>query len=427
MSDQLPLSGIRVLDFTHAVAGSFGSMLLGDLGAEVIKVERPGRGDSSRFMNLTEKFGRDLPRSGGDYFLAINRNKRSITIDLSLEAGRTLALELAAKCDVVLQSFRPGVMERLGLNYDAVKKRNPAVIYGSLSAYGDSGPLSHQPGMDVAVQARSGVMSITGYEGDLPVKPGASLADFSGGVYLSYGVLAAIAHKLRTGEGQLVTCSLLDATMVMLSNYVVAVLDGGAQLKPMGSGHPQIVPFQAFPTSDGHIVISAGTNRIFRDLCRELGLKDLALDQKYATNPDRVRNRELLVALLSDKLRHRSTATWLAQFEAADIPCAPVQTMAEGFADPQLVANGGIVEISHPVYGTIHQVPSPQRYSASPRTPMTPPPLLGEHTDEVLSEILGLNMEQLEDLRRQGVTEASSSAEAQIRRVGRSAGEEGEL
>ncbi len=398
-----PLTGIRIADFTHAVAGSFATMLLGDLGADVIKIERPKRGDSSRYMNLTERFGSDIPRSGGDYFLAINRNKRSVAIDLSLPAGRDLAMDLVAKCDIVAQSFRPGVMTRLGLDYEHVKPRNPSVIYGSLSAYGETGPLSHQPGMDVAVQARSGVMSITGYPGNPPVKPGVSLSDFSGGIYLAFAIMGAFTHRLRTGEGQLVTCSLLDATMIMLSNYVVAVLDGGAELSPMGSGHPQIVPFQAFQTLDGYLVISAGTNRIFRDLCRILNHPELADDPRFRTNPERVRHRDELVKLLGAVLVERSTAAWLSVFEAAEIPCAPVNTMAEAFSDPQLVAGGGVIEVDHPIFGKLHQIGFPGHMSASPAAVRRPAPLLGQHTDEVLAEVLGLDANQLASLRNDEV------------------------
>jgi len=375
-------------------------MLLGDLGADVIKIERPKRGDSSRYMNLTEHFGTDIPRSGGDYFLAINRNKRSVAIDLSQPAGCDLAMDLIAKCDVVAQSFRPGVMERLGLGYERVKAINPSVIYGSLSAYGETGPLSHQPGMDVAVQARSGVMSITGYPGSPPVKPGASLSDFSGGIYLGFAIMGALTHRLRTGEGQLVTCSLLDATMIMLSNYAVAVLDGGAELTPMGSGHPQIVPFQAFKTQDGYLVISAGTNRIFRDLCRVLNMSELADDPRFKTNPVRVRHRDELVKLLETVLVQRPTDAWLEMFEAAEIPCAPVNTMSQAFRDPQLVAGGAVTEVNHPVYGKLHQIAFPGRLSATPASVRRPPPLLGQHTDEVLKELLDLDANQLEALRK---------------------------
>jgi crotonobetainyl-CoA:carnitine CoA-transferase CaiB-like acyl-CoA transferase len=403
LSRPAPLSGVRVADFTHAVAGSFATMLLGDMGADVIKIERPERGDSNRYMNMTTRFAGDIPRSGGDYFLAINRNKRSVAIDLSCEAGKDLAMRLIERSDVVAQSFRPGVMERLHLGYADIQARKPTIVYASLSAYGERGPLSGQPGMDVAVQARSGVMAITGYAGSPPVKPGASLSDLSGGVFMAMGIMGAILSRMQTGNGQHVTCSLLDATMAMLSNYVVAVVDGGADFGPMGSGHPQIVPFQAFPSSDGYVVISAGTNRIFRDLCRLLDVPELATDERFRTNPARVKHREALIGELSRITQRRDTRTWLSELEAAGIPCAPVNTLAAAFADEQLVANQTLLEMQHPIYGLVHQIGPPFRFEGSHAAIRRRPPLLGEHTDEVLGDLLGVQAGELASLRSEGV------------------------
>ena len=398
-----PLDSVKVLDFTHGVAGPFATMLLGDLGADVIKVEKPGRGDASRYMNVSDRFRADIPRVGGDYYLAINRNKRGITLDLGQDRGRELALALADRADCVVQNFRPGVMGRLGLDYAAVRARNPGVIYASLTAYGASGALAHQPGMDVAVQARSGVMSITGEGGGGPVKPGVSLADFSGGAHLVVAVLAALLHRGRTGEGQELGVSLLDATAIMLANYSVAVLDGDADIRPMGSGHPQLVPFQAFPTADSHIVIATGTNKLFRHLCRVLDRSDLADDPRFDTNPERVSNRDALVAILSDQLARGTTAEWIARFEAAEIPCAPVHTLREAFADEQLAANDMVLTVPHPDLGALHQLGIPYKFEATPCTIDRAPPRLGEHSDEVLSETLGIEAPELDALRRDGV------------------------
>lgn len=398
-----PLDGIRVLDLTHGVAGPYTVMLLADLGAQVWKVEKPGRGDATRYMNVSDRFLADIPASGGDYFLAINRNKRSVTLDLSTGRGRELALALAAESDLVVSNFRPGVMERLGLGYDAVRAVNPAVVYAVLTAYGREGPLAHQPGMDVAVQARSGVMSITGNGGGDPVKPGVSLADFSGGVHLATAVLAALYQRERTGHGQRVDVSLLDATMSMLINYSVAVRDGGARLAAMGSGHPQLVPFQAFPSADGFVVIATGTNRLFTDLCRVLDTPELAGDERFASNTDRVTHRAELIELLSRYTRTRTTAEWLAIFERAQIPCAPVNTMAEALADEQLFANGMVVEVEHPRHGTLHVTGSPYRFEGGRPQAWRPPPMLGEHTREVLSGVLGLADDTLTELERDNV------------------------
>lgn len=407
-----PLDGTRILDFSHGVAGPYATMLLGDLGAEVIKVERPGRGDVSRFLNVSDVFNRDIPDSGGDYFLTVNRNKKSVALDLSSDKGRQVALDLAAQCDMVVQSFRPGVIERLGLGYDDLRKIRPDVVYGSISAYGEHGPLAHQPGMDVAVQARSGVMSITGEFGSSrPVKPGVSLADFSGGVHLAVGMLGAQVRRLTTGEGDYVTVSLLDATLSMLSNFAVTVLDGGTELSPMGSGHPQLVPYQAFATADGYIVISTGTNRLFRDLCTLLELPELIDDERFATNPLRVIHRETIVPILETVLARRTTAEWIELMERDGIPCSPVNTMREALNDPQLAANDSLIEFDHPVYGKIHTTRSPYRYRAG-LGESTRPPRLGEQTDEVLADLLGYDEGRRASLLAAGVVATASDARA---------------
>jgi crotonobetainyl-CoA:carnitine CoA-transferase CaiB-like acyl-CoA transferase len=398
-----PLSGTRILDFSHGVAGPYATMILGDLGAEVLKIERPGRGDVSRFLNVSESFNRDIPASGGDYFLTVNRNKKSIALDLGSDEGRAVALDLAKQCDMVVQSFRPGVIERLGLGYDDIRAIRPDVIFGAISAYGQFGPLAHQPGMDVAVQARSGVMSITGdFGGTRPVKPGVSLADFSGGVHLAVAMLAAQVRRATTGEGDYVSVSLLDATMSMLSNFAVTVLDGGTELEPMGSGHPQLVPYQAFATSDGFIVISTGTNRLFRDLCMLLGLPELIEDERFATNPSRVTHRDTIVPILEDVLAKRTTAEWIEAMEREGIPCSPVNTMREALNDPQMAANDSFLTFDHPVYGTIHTTRTPYRFKQG-LGDNTRPPQLGEQTDEVLESLLGYDETKRRALHEAGV------------------------
>jgi crotonobetainyl-CoA:carnitine CoA-transferase CaiB-like acyl-CoA transferase len=398
-----PLAGVKVLDLTHGVAGPYCVMQLGDLGADVWKIEMPGRGDATRYMNVSDRFGSDIPASGGDYFLAINRNKRSVAINLKTGAGLALVCRLAEKADVVVSSFRPGVMDRLGLGYTRLAEANQRLIYASLSAYGRRGPLAGQPGMDVAVQARSGVMSITGYEGDKPVKPGASIADFGGGVHLTVAVLAAMYSRERTGVGGQVHVSLLDSMISMLSNYSVAVRDGGATIKPMGSGHPQLVPFQAFPTSDGYVVIATGTNRLFVTLCGLLGLPALSSDPRFAVNSDRVVNREVLVELLSEQTRTQTTDHWLDLFERNSVPAARVSTMAQAFEDEQVVANDMIRAVTHPMYGELHVVGSPFKFGDSEMMIRHVPPQLGQHTAEVLAEVLGLSDAELEQLRQEEV------------------------
>ena len=398
-----PLEGVRILDFTHGVAGPYATMILADLGADVIKIEKPGRGDATRYLNVSKQFMGDIPRSGGDYFLAINRNKRAITIDLKKEEGVHIALRLAKICHAVVQNFRPGVIDRLGLGYDVVRGVRPDVVYGSVSGYGPKGPLAGHPGMDVAVQARAGVLSITGYPGMPPVKPGVSLADFSGGAHMAIAMLAALMHQFRSGEGQYVEVSLLDATMSMLSNYCVAVLDGGEDIQPMGSGHPQLVPFQAFETSDGHVVIGTGTNKLFGVLCELIDRVDLAEDDRFKRNDSRVQHRVELIDELTQITRTRTTAEWMDQLVRVGIPCSPVNSLSEAMREPQLEANQMVVEVQHPVYETLHLMGVPYKLSATVCDIRKPPPMLSEHTDEVLGELLELGGAEVELLRTEGV------------------------
>lgn len=350
-------------------------------------------------MNVSERFASQIPRVGGDYFMSINRNKRSVTLDLKQDRGRDIARQLAAHVDLVVQNFRPGVVERLGLGANDLMSQNPKLIYASLSAYGNVGPMAGQPGMDVAVQARSGVMSITGHESSAdPVKPGVSLADFSGGAHLAIATLSAIIKRGITGKGSEIDLSLLDATMSMLSNYSVAVLDGGADITRMGSGHPQLAPFEAVKTNDGHIVVAAGTNRLFRELCRVLGRGDLATDERFRANPQRVRNRQALLVELEVAFKQQSTKEWLKTLELEHIPCAPVNSLRQAYDDPQLAANGMLRHIQHEELGTISQLGAPYWIDKQLLPIRIPPPRLGEHTCEVLTEFLGLSAAQLDEL-----------------------------
>jgi crotonobetainyl-CoA:carnitine CoA-transferase CaiB-like acyl-CoA transferase len=399
-----PLDGIKVLDFTHGVAGPYCSMVLGDLGADIIKIEKPGRGDPTRYMNVSESFRGDIPRVGGDYFLAINRNKRAITVELKEDRGRKICYDLAKWADVAVQSFRPGVMSKLGLDYQALRAVNSRLIYGNLTAYGQNGPLAKRAGMDVAVQARSGVMKLTGRIGDdQPLRTGVSLADFGGGIFLATALITALYVRERTGRGQEIDISLLDATMSLLSNYTVACYDGGARLKPMGSGHPQLVPYQAFPTSDGYIVIGAGTNKLYRDMCLAMRLDDLRQDPRYATNQDRVLRRDELVPKLSEVMKTKTTAEWLLIFEAGDVPCAPVNEMHDALHEPQLAANGMIQEIDHPAIGKLHVTGSAFKFSEMHCDIRRHPPMLGEHTEQVLADVLNYSQEEIGRLRADAV------------------------
>lgn len=397
-----PLAGVKVLDFTHGVAGPYCTMVLADLGADVVKIEKPGRGDPTRYMNVSERFHSEIPKVGGDYFLSINRNKKSVGIDMKSPEGVEVCKELAQWADIAVQNFRPGVMEKLGLGFSVLSEINPRLIFANISAYSD-GPLSDKPGMDVAVQARSGVMKVTGAVGsDEPLRPGASLADFGGGIYLSNAIMAALFERERSGLGQEVSVSLLDATMSMLINYSVAVIDGGAELTPMGSGHPQLVPYQAFPTNDGHIVISAGTNKIYRELCVALGRPELGDDERFATNQLRVRNRAAIVALISEETNKRSTADWIELFEKSGVPCAPVNTLAQAYSELGTGPEGMLQTLHHEEAGDIHVLGIPFRFSRSPGAVGAPPPMLAQHTTDVLSGVLGKSTDEISILKRSG-------------------------
>lgn len=399
----LPYRGIRILDLTHGVAGPVAAMLLGDMGADVLKVEKPNWGDPARYMNVSVGLKTDFTVTGGDYFLAVNRNKRSITVDIKQREGQELLLALAERCDVVLQSYRPGVLDRYGLGFEGIRAVRPDVIYGTISAYGNHGPLGGQPGMDVAAQARAGLMAITGYPGLPPVKPGASLADMSAGIQLVLGVQASLYRRASTGNGGEVHISLLGSTLFMLSNYAVAVVDGGARVEPMGSGHPQIVPFQAFRASDGFIVFAVGTNKLFRSFCAALGLDGLATDPRFRSNETRVENREALIMLLESKIAQKTIAEWLGVMEALGIPSSPVNELHEAFADEQVKAEALLREMSHPVVGKLHVVRPPQDFDGDYLGVRRPSPLLGQHTEEVLTELLEIPRDRFDSLRERGI------------------------
>ena len=393
-----PLAGIRVLDLTHAVAGPVCTMFLGDLGADIVKIEKPGRGDNTRYNNISDRFAKEAVAAGGDYFLAINRNKRSVAVDMKTARGKEIILKLAREADIIVQNFRPGSVQRLGLDYQCIKKINPAIIYASLTGWGNQGPLADKPGMDLAVQSRAGVLAMTGHPGGPPTRPGASVADMSGGVYLALAIQGALIHRMKTGEGQEVSSSLFDGMLSMLANFSVAVMEGGAKLEPVGTGHPQIVPYQAFPTADGYVVIACATNRLFRKLTEVIERPDLLTDPRFKTNIERVDNRDALVVILSEIMKQKTTAQWLALLDAGGVVCAPVNTVQQGFAEPQLAANEMIKTVQHPVYGPLRLLRAPMKLSSTDCEITRHPPLLGQHTNEILAQI-GYSQSEIEGLR----------------------------
>ena len=375
---RLPLSGIRVADFSRVLAGPLATMLLADLGADVIKIERPETGDDTR--------GWGPPFIGGDaaYFLSLNRNKRSVTLDLSSDEGRSAARRLALTSDVVVENFRPGLMERFRLDHGSLAAEHPGLVYCSLTAFGE-GEGAARPGYDIIVQALSGLMSFTGHPGGEPTKVGVALLDVVCGLYASNAIQAALIGRGRTGRGARVTVSLFDASLAALVNQAANYLLGGLVPEPLGNAHPNIVPYQLFEAADRPIILAAGNDRLFERACEVIGRPELAADERFATNAARVRNRDALIPLLSAELASRNAAEWLAALEAAAVPCAPVRTLDEVFASAEGAA--AIQEIDDPARGLLRLVADPIRVGGRMPPARFPPPLLGEHTDEILAEL----------------------------------------
>ena len=375
---RLPLSGIRVADFSRVLAGPLATMLLADLGADVIKIERPETGDDTR--------GWGPPFIGGDaaYFLSLNRNKRSVTLDLSSDEGRSAARRLALTSDVVVENFRPGLMERFRLDHGSLAAEHPGLVYCSLTAFGE-GEGAARPGYDIIVQALSGLMSFTGHPGGEPTKVGVALLDVVCGLYASNAIQAALIGRGATGRGARVSVSLFDASVAALVNQAANYLLGGLVPQPLGNAHPNIVPYQLFETADRPIILAAGNDRLFERACEVIGRPELAADERFATNAARVRNRDALIPLLSAELASRNAAEWLAALEAAAVPCAPVRTLDEVFASAEGAA--AIQEIDDPARGLLRLVADPIRVGGRMPPARFPPPLLGEHTDEILAEL----------------------------------------
>ena len=374
----LPLSGIRVADFSRVLAGPLATMLLADLGADVVKIERPESGDDTR--------GWGPPFVGGDaaYFLSLNRNKRSVTLDLSSDEGRSAARRLALASDVVVENFRPGLMERFGLDHATLAAEHPGLVYCSLTAFGEGDPAA-RPGYDIIAQALSGLMSFTGHPGGEPTKVGVALLDVICGLYACNAIQAALIGRGTTGRGARVTVSLFDASVAALVNQAANYLLGGLVPEPLGNAHPNIVPYQLFETADRPIILAAGNDRLFERTCEVIGRPELAADERFATNAARVRNRDALIPLLSAELAGRSAAEWLEALEAAAVPCAPVRKLDEVFASAEGAA--AIQEIDDPARGLLRLVADPIRVDGRVPPARFPPPRLGEHTDEILAEL----------------------------------------
>jgi crotonobetainyl-CoA:carnitine CoA-transferase CaiB-like acyl-CoA transferase len=401
------LSHVRVLDLSRVLAGPWASQVLADLGAEVIKVERPGSGDETRGWGPPWIEGAEGQGRTAAYFASTNRGKRSITVDLSTPEGQEIVRRLAARADVVLENYKVGALARHGLGYADLAAVNPRLVYCSISGFGQDGPYRDRPGYDFLLQGMGGLMSITGapdgVPGGGPMKVGVALTDLLTGMYAATAVLAALAHRDRSGEGQHVDLSLLDVQVAALANQAESYLVTGEPPRRLGNAHPSIVPYQAFATSDGHLVLAVGNDAQFARFCEVAGRPGLAREPRFATNAARVVARAELVALLAPLLAGRTTAAWVAALEAADVPCGPINDLAQVFADPQVRHRGLRVEIPRRGGGTIPAVASPIRLSRTPVRHDVPPPDLGEHTREVLVELLGMAEAEVAALRERGV------------------------
>ena len=374
-----PLAGVRVIDFSRVLAGPLATMILADLGADVIKVERPGTGDDTR--------GWGPPFVGEDaaYFLSLNRNKRSVALDLQSPGGAEAARALSRTADVVVENFRPGLMASFGLDHETLAAENPGLVYCSLVAFSEEGERASRPGYDIIVQALSGLMSFTGQPGGEPTKVGVALLDVIAGLYAANGIQAALLGRARTGRGRKISVSLFEASVAALVNQAANYLLGAVVPGPMGNQHPNIVPYQLFETSDRPFILAAGNDKLFRLTCEVAGRPELADDPAFATNEGRVRNRADLIPVLQEIFRTKPAAWWLEALEDAGVPCAPVRRLDEVFASPEGVAV--IQEIEDPVRGLLRLVADPIRLFGELPAVRRPPPRLGEHTDEVLSEL----------------------------------------
>ncbi|MAQ51398.1 MAG: CoA transferase [Pseudomonas sp.] len=387
------LSGLRVLDLSRVLAGPWAGQMLADLGADVVKVERPGAGDDTRAWGppyLRDGDGRDTSEAA--YFLSANRNKRSITIDFTQPEGQQQVRELVQRADVLIENFKVGGLADYGLDYASLQALNPRLIYCSVTGFGQQGPYAKRAGYDFMIQAMGGLMSITGKadgeEGAGPVKVGVALTDILTGLYASNAILAALAERARSGLGQHIDLALLDVQIACLGNQALNYLTTGVPPKRLGNAHPNIVPYQDFPTADGDFILTVGNDGQFRKFCEVAGHPEWSADARFATNSARVANRAELVPLIRQVTVFRTTAEWIATLEQAGVPCGPINDLAQVFADPQVQARGTRVRMAHPLAGEVDLVANPIRLSRTPVDYRRPPPLLGEHNTEVLADWL---------------------------------------
>ena len=397
VGNELPLSGIRVLDLSRILAGPHCTMLLGDLGAEVIKVERPGTGDDTRTWGP--------PFAGGEaaYYLCCNRNKKSIAIDLKKPGGVRLIKELVKISDVLVENFTPGLTQRFGLDYETLKVVNPRLIYCSITAYGQDGPYRDRPGYDMVLSAVGGLMWITGEQDGDPCKVGVAITDVITGVHASGAIMASLLWRERSGRGQFIDCSLLDIQASALANIASNYLVAGKEARRWGTAHESIVPYQVFKTKDHPIAIAAANQKLWENFAKALDREEWLEDPRFASNPLRVEHRDVLVPLVAERMLEKTCDEWMEHLVETSVPCGPVNNMERLFSDPQMIHRKMIAEVPHPTIGNLKLCGIPIKYSATPGTIRRHPPLVGEHTEEILSELLGYNPEGIDALQREGV------------------------
>ena len=391
-----PLKGIRVLDLTRILAGPYATMILRDLGAEVIKIEQPGVGDEARDFG---PFKNDFSL----YFMSVNRGKKSITLNLKSPRGKELFLELVKGSDILVENFRPGTMEKLGLDYESLKTHHPSLLYAACSGFGQTGPYAMRGAYDMIIQGMGGIISITGEPDRPPVRVGTSIGDITSALFSAIGILSALRHRDQTGEGQLIDVGMLDCQVAILENAMVRYFSTGDIPRPLGRRHPAITPFEVFESADGYVVIAIGNNELWRKFCEHVDHPELIDDDRFNTNALRTENHESLFPILAEIMCRRTTDEWVEALEAIGVPCGPVNTVDKVANDPQVLARDMIAEVEHNTTGTV-QIPGiPIKLSETPGQIDAPAPNLGEHTSEVLIDLLGLGAEEVNQLKQDGI------------------------
>ncbi|MBR0660419.1 CaiB/BaiF CoA transferase family protein [Neoroseomonas oryzicola] len=394
-----PLSGLRVLDLTRVLAGPTCTQMLGDLGAEVIKIERPEAGDDTR--GFAPPFWPETKESA--YFIGVNRNKKSVTLDMAKPEAQAILHRLLETTDILVENFKVGALAKYGLGWEQLKAKYPRLIYCSITGFGQTGPYAPRPGYDALIQAMGGVMSLTGEPNGSPQKVGVPVADLFAGLYGCIGILAALNHRNATGQGQQIDIGMLDTHVAWLANQGMNYLSTGENPPRLGNQHPNISPYQEFPTKDGYIILAVGNDPTFERFCKAFGQEHLLADERFATNPRRVANRDLVTQTLTPVMKTRTTTEWVEALEAQKIGCGPINTLKDVFADPHVNARNMTLEMDHGSGAKVKVIANPVKLSATPPTYRSAPPVLGEHTEEVLSGLLGMSAEEIAALRAKSI------------------------